>query len=141
MKRKRSHHACAAIKDNNDQVTKVLVVGGWDDIDLNSTEILDLDRMKFVYGPDLPTAIESSSVVVAKGSSSIYIIGGYSKTNKLAGTQLSTIYSSSSDFEGWQLIGHISRKRTLFTAFELPMNFFPNCDLLAGQVQFYLPNI
>jgi hypothetical protein len=135
LKRKRSHHACASIKDNNDQVTKVLVVGGWDDVDLNSTEILDLDRMKFVDGPDLPTAIESPSVVVGKpgiSSSSVYIIGGYSKTNKLAGTQLSTIYFSSSDFEGWKLIGHTSRKRTLFTAFALPSNSFPNCDLLTG---------
>ena len=135
MKRKRSHHACASIKDNNDQVTKVLVVGGWDDVDLNSTELLDLDSMKFVYGPDLPTAIESPSVVVSKSeisSSSVYIIGGYSKTNKLAGTQLSTIYYSSSDFEGWQLIGHTSRKRTLFTAVALPSNFFPYCDSLRG---------
>ena len=135
LKRKRSHHSCASIKDNQEHVTKVLVVGGWDDGDLNSTEILDVEKMKFVYGPDLPIAIESPSVVVSKSgisSSSLYIIGGYSKTKRLAGTQLSTIYFSSSDFESWRLIGHISKKRSLFTAFAFPSNVFNYCDLPAG---------
>ena len=52
--------------------------------------VLDIGRMSFVEGPDLPTPVESPAVVVS--NSSVYIIGGYSKTKRLAGTQLSTIY-------------------------------------------------
>ena len=126
LKRKRSHHSCASLKDNSEPASRVLVVGGWDEEDINSTEILDIGRMSFVEGPDLPTPVESPAVVVS--NSSVYIIGGYSKTKRLAGTQLSTIYFSSSDFEGWQLIGKISKKRSLFTAFELPADFFHSCD-------------
>ena len=125
------YHSCLSIKGENNQVEKVVTIGGKTTGNLltNTVEVLKVEKMQFEYGPALPKFVEKFSALIINSENShgmIYVLGG----NELHKGSLSSIYVISAEIlsnQTWMHIGDMSRTRSRFQTFSLPDNFSLQC--------------
>jgi len=116
----RVDHGCARLRDGS-----IIVVGGWKNDFLKSTEILEVGDHEWKNSPDLKEAVYYNEVVKSNKKHYIaYSIGGRTKGGKLS----STIYGLNVDRNEWQLLGNLNQPRHSGSAVNVPSNLIPWCD-------------
>jgi hypothetical protein len=64
LAKSRGDHSCGRIKKNSQsQDLSIIVVGGWNETDISSVEILDPEANEWRRGPDIPNRVMKSSMV------------------------------------------------------------------------------
>ena len=90
---------------------------------MKSVEILDIEKMTWQRGQDLPNGIFGAALVPSNDKNMAYLLGGYSSD-----WYLDSIYTLKAGLEGdWEIVGYIQQKRDYLAAVTLTPNFFPEC--------------
>ena len=117
--------ACCEIKDDDGQITKILVAGGYSGTEkLKTTEIYDLSQETWTSGPALDSKIHNSRLVSAPSGSSYaaYILTGLRDTDNQK-----DINGISKDLLQWKKLGSIERERTATTVIMVDKYLIGGC--------------
>ena len=123
LKEARAHHACGLIKDENNEKTMVIAVGGSieNGSSTKSVEIYDPENDSWKNGKSFPTTIMYSQLVEDDIKGGILLIGGRTSTPKGFIKRSPDIYHLSNAFKEWRKLGQtIELGRESHVALMLP---------------------
>ena len=136
----RKDHACTSIKDEDGNVTSVLIAGGYEEAYaktygyLKSTEIFHTNEGFWKFGPDLVRG-SNEALLIDTGPSTSHIallMGGYVSRGPIKDQgnweASSYIYRLNRFSYQWEKMGNLRKKRNDATAVHVPFKYMKSCS-------------
>lgn len=112
-------HGCFSIKENN-EITKIVVMGGNNSGALSSTVILDVNSMTWRTGPALPISVSYNKGVHSEGGTYLgFSIGGSIKS-------IYGLKKTSEDSFTWEEVHGMTTARVWHSVVNAPKSLLPN---------------
>lgn len=125
LSNKRYDHGCFSIKDNN-MITEIVVMGGYDSGRLSSTEILDVNSMTWTTGPALPISVYGNKGVQSEvGPYLGFSTGGVG--NGQVQRKIFGLKKTNGNSFKWKEVHSMTTGRWVHSVVNVPKSLLPNC--------------
>ena len=127
MRNKRIRHGCFSIEEN-EQVTKVVAMGGSYQGTLSTAEILDVKSMQWKDLPDLPFAVDfNKGVESVIGPYLGFSVAGRSQMTNIEKRVIGLRKNQNGNNYYWEQANILTTGRMLPTVVNAPISMVPSC--------------